>query len=184
MIVLLSDSSEKTLLALLFASGESVSIKKIAEAMEIDESLALKTADRLKKRLEEENFPLKILRLEDSFQLCTDKSYSRQIGRLLSSRKNSPLSPAALEVLAAVAYNQPVTRAYIEQVRGVDSSKILTSLVDKELLCEAGRLDLPGKPIAYKTTPDFLRIFGLESLKELPLIDEEQKSLKEAGEES
>ena len=181
---MLDDRYEKTLLALLFASGEGVSPAKIAEAMKIDENLALSILLKLKRELEEEDFPLRILNLEGNFQLCTDRSYTPVIKALLSSRRNSPLSPASLEVLAAVAYNEPVTRAYIEQVRGVESSKILSSLVDKELLCEAGRLDLPGKPISYKTTPNFLRTFGLESLKDLPPIDEEQKTGQMVGEDN
>lgn len=179
---MLHDRNEKTLLALLFASGEGVSPAKIAEAMEIEESLALSILLKLKEEFENEDFPLRILNLEGNFQLCTDKSYAPNIKALLSSRKNSPLSSASLEVLAAVAYNEPVTRAYIEQVRGVDSSGILTSLVDKELLCEAGRLDLPGRPIAYRTTPNFLRTFGLESLKDLPSIEEDEENLKKVGE--
>ncbi|MEG2143827.1 MAG: SMC-Scp complex subunit ScpB [Oscillospiraceae bacterium] len=173
---MLKETYEKTLLALLFASGEPVSPQKLALSMEIDEALAENLTRRLAEKLEDEDFPLRILSLGNQFQLATAKEYTPTIKRLLNNRKNSPLTQAALEVLAAVAYNEPVTKAYIEQVRGVDSSSIVTSLVEQELLQEAGRLDLPGRPIAYRTTLNFLRIFGLNSLEDLPKPKEPSES--------
>ena len=149
------------------------------QAMNIEESLAQSLILRLKEKLEDIDFPVRVIALGSMFQLATDKKYTQQIKVLLNNKRNVPLSPAALEVLAAVAYNEPVTRAYIEQVRGVDSSSIVSNLVEKELLCEAGRLDLPGKPIAYKTTPNFLRTFGLNDLGDLPNVEDEEDEKEE-----
>ena len=113
-------------------------------------------------------FPLELRRLDASYQLCTRPVYAGEIRRALELRRNTPLSAAALEVLAIIAYNQPVTRGFVEQVRGVDSSSVVTSLVEKGLVEEAGRLELPGRPISYRTTAAFLRCFGLGSLDDLP----------------
>ena len=178
---MLKDRLEKAILALLFASGSPVTPKRLAEALDIEEPLAKNLTLGLKAMFEDEDFPLRIISLNGSFQICTDERYTPAVKRLLNSKRNAPLSQASLEVLAAVAYNEPVTRAYVEQVRGVDSSAILNSLVEKELIEEAGRLDLPGRPIAYKTTENFLRTFGLESLSQLPDI-EEKNDPTEGGE--
>ena len=109
-------------------------------------------------------------------QLCTKTEFEPYIRRAFEIKRNAPLSQAALEVLAIIAYNQPVTRAFAEQVRGVDSSGVISTLVEKGLIEEAGRLDLPGKPIAYRTTPLFLRSFGLESLEDLPPVADEAET--------
>ena len=175
------DSREKEILALLFASGSPVSPNRMAAALSDEEPLIRNLTLHLKAVLEDEDFPIRIISLNGSFQLCTAEKYTPCIKRLLNSKRNSPLSQASLEVLAAVAYNEPVTRAYVEQVRGVDCAAILNSLVEKELIEEAGRLDLPGRPIAYKTTENFLRTFGMESLSQLPEIEENNNS-KEGGE--
>ncbi|MFR9194499.1 MAG: SMC-Scp complex subunit ScpB [Ruminococcus sp.] len=106
--------------------------------------------------------------LGDSWQMCTHTAYAAVIERAMETKKAAPLSAAAMEVLTIVAYNQPVSKGFVEHVRGVDSSSVVNTLVEKELLMEAGRLDVPGKPIAYATTPHFLRCFGLQSLEELP----------------
>ena len=112
--------------------------------------------------------PLELRRLENSWQLCTLTGYDTVIRTALELRSNTPLSNAAMEVLAVVAYNQPVTRGFIEQVRGVDSSSVVASLEEKGLIEEAGRMELPGRPIAFRTTAAFLRCFGLSDLSELP----------------
>ena len=104
----------------------------------------------------------------DRWQMTTRPYYGEMVKRILDTRRNAPLSPAALEVLAVIAYNQPVSRSFIEQVRGVDSSSTVTKLLDKGLIEEAGRLDLPGKPVAFQVTDTFLRVFGLGSLNDLP----------------
>ncbi len=113
--------------------------------------------------------------IDEAYQLCTKPFVSEQVKKALELRKVPPLSKAALEVLAIVAYNQPVTRSFIEMVRGVDSSYIVASLADKGLIAESGTLDAPGRPTLFVTTDNFLRCFGLESLKDLPDTLPEQK---------
>jgi segregation and condensation protein B len=161
---------ENTLLAVLFALGEPVSPERIADALQTDPETARRLLGRLGDLLDGRGDALQLLSLDGQYQLATREKYTPVIRRALIERRNAALSPAALEVLAAVAYNQPVTRAYVEQVRGVDSSVIVSSLVDKGLLEEAGRLELPGRPITYKTTAHFLRTFGLKSLDDLPTV--------------
>ena len=126
---------------------------------------------RLSERHEDAASGISLIELDGCYQFCTKAYLAVYVKRALELRKTPPLSKASLEVLAIVAYNQPVTRAYVEQVRGVDSSSIIASLVEKGLLEEAGRLELPGRPICYQTTPNFLRTFGLSSLEELPLTE-------------
>lgn len=159
---------EKTLLAVLFAVGEPIAPERIAAALDLDAAEVRRLLDRIAESLEEQAFPLQVQNLGGQYQLTTRPADTEAIRRVLNERRNTPLSQAALEVLAAVAYNQPVTRAYIEQVRGVDSSSTVAALVEKGLLEEAGRLELPGRPIAYRTTAHFLRTFGLHSLEDLP----------------
>lgn len=160
---------ENTLIALLFASGEPVTAQRLAAVMALDEDTVASMLEVLRVRLEDEGAALQILNLAGQYQLCTRPQYTPMIQQLLNDKRNVPLSAAALEVLAAVAYNQPVTKGYIEQVRGVDSGGVVTSLVEKGLLEEVGRLELPGRPIAYGTTAHFLRTFGLTSLDDLPV---------------
>jgi segregation and condensation protein B len=159
---------ENQIMAVLFAAGEPVALARLAKVLEMDIDTVRRFAERLRAYIEECAGALTILRLDDSYQIATREQYAAIIRKALAERRNTPLSQAALEVLAAVAYNQPVTRAYIEQVRGVDCSGIIASLAEKGLLEEAGRLELPGRPITYKTTANFLRTFGLSSLGELP----------------
>jgi segregation and condensation protein B len=162
------DHVEKTLFAVLFAAGTPIAPDKIAAGMELDPDEVRRLLDHLADRLDEDGSPLQLLNLAGQYQLATREEYTATIRAVMSERRNVPLSQAALEVLAAVAYNQPVTRAYVEQVRGVDSSGTIASLMEKGLLEEEGRLELPGRPIAYRTTPAFLRTFGLSSLEDLP----------------
>lgn len=157
--------------AVLFASGEPIELEKLAQAVEIESDIAEKLVDRLNDRYSESGSALVVARLGTSYQLMTRAEFSRYIKTALESRRQAPLSQAALEVLAIVAYNQPVTRGFVEQVRGVDSSGVVKSLTERGLLEEYGRLeDVPGRPIAYKTTENFLRCFGLGSLDALPAI--------------
>lgn len=154
--------------AVLFAGGEPIPLDKITEAMELDEQTVLALIVELSARLEQDDSGIQLVRLEDCYQLCTKAEYAPYVKRAFEIRRNTPLSQAALEVLAVVAYNQPVTKAFIEQVRGVDCSGVLSSLNEKGLIEEKGRLDLPGRPLLYGTTPVFLRCFGLSSLEDLP----------------
>ena len=161
---------ENKILAILFACGDPIEPDRIAEALETDNDTIEKLALRIDDYLEENGLPLQILRLENKYQLCTRSEYTQVIKNALEIKRNVPLSQAALEVLAIVAYNQPVTKSFVEQVRGVDSSGVVSSLVEKGLIEEAGRLELPGRPISYKTTPVFLRCFGLSSIEQLPTV--------------
>ena len=156
--------------AVLFASGEPVAATRLAEVLELDLETAVRLADDWLQDVNTRGGGLLAVRLGDKYQLCTNKTYAGYVRRAMDIRRNTPLSQAAMEVLAIVAYNQPVTRAFVEQIRGVDSSSAVNSLVVRDLVEEAGRLELPGRPIAYRTTANFLRCFGLQSLDDLPDI--------------
>ena len=177
------DQAQKQIFSILFAGGEAVEVSRIAAAIGADEETVLKYLPHLRDTLEEAGIPLRVLALEDRLQLATEPEFAPVIREALELRRATPLSQAALEVLAIVAYNQPVTRAFIEQVRGVDSSGVVNSLVEKELVEEAGRLELPGRPISYRTTSNFLRCFGLESLDGLPTVPEGAEELDELPED-
>ena len=152
--------SQKKLFAILFAAGEPLETDRLAEALAISHAEAAEQCVLLQQRLAESDLPLELRRLENSWQLCTIAGYDTVIRTALELRSNTPLSNAAMEVLAVVAYNQPVTRSFIEQVRGVDSSSVVASLEEKGLIEEAGRMELPGRPVAFRTTAAFLRCFG------------------------
>lgn len=171
------DLAQKQILAILFAGGEAVEIDRIAQAIGADVQTVAKYIPHLSDFLNDSGMPLEVLRLGDKLQLCTRSEYMGVIREALALRRNLPLSHAALEVVAIIAYNQPVTRAFIEQVRGVDSSGVVNSLLDKQLIEEAGRLELPGHPLSYRTTANFLRCFGLESLDKLPALPAPGESL-------
>lgn len=154
--------------AILFASGEPVSIGKLAEALAIDRTTIRRIADILIDEYDDRG--LSVIWLEDNLQLCTKSKYADVIRAVLEQKRNMPLSQAALECLAVIAYNQPVTKGYIEQVRGVDCGAIVNNLVSKGLVEERGRMEVPGRPILYGTSKDFLRCFGIASINELPSI--------------
>lgn len=153
--------------AILFASGEPVRCERIALALEIGSEETEEVLSALAAKLETENSGLRLVRLGEKAQLCTRGEYAACIRVALETRKPPALSQAAMEVLAIAAYRQPVTRAYIEQVRGVDSAYTVSSLVEKGFLEESGRLEVPGRPALFRTTDQFLRVFGLTSLAEL-----------------
>ena len=163
--------------SILFAGGDPVEPDKLAQAAGIDQEETMELLEKLAEKYSVESSGIELLRLNGSYQLATKKKYSQYIKNALEIKKNAALSSAALEVLTVVAYNQPVTKSFIEQVRGVDSSGTVNSLVEKKLLTEAGRLDLPGRPIAYKTTDAFLRAFQISSLEELPPLPQQQAQI-------
>ena len=141
--------------AMLFAHAEPVETARLADALRLDADEVTTLLQKLQKRYDEQESGMVILYFEpDRWQMTTRPYYGEMVKRILDTRRNAPLSPAALEVLAVIAYNQPVSRSFIEQVRG--------------LIEEAGRLDLPGKPVAFQVTDTFLRVFGLGSLADLP----------------
>ena len=157
-----------TLEAVLFASGEPVTVTRLAQACEASEIAVTAALKQLALWYDEQNSAICVQQLGDAWQMCTRPQFAPAIQRAVETKKQAPLSAAAMEVLTIVAYNQPVSKGFVEHVRGVDSSSVVNTLVEKELLMEAGRLEVPGRPIAYATTPHFLRCFGLNSLDELP----------------
>lgn len=165
--------------AILFASGSSVELSRIADALEIDTKTAEEQISLLIDDYNSAQRGITIIKLKDSYQMVSVKEYAPQIRTIMDLRRNTPLSQAALEVLAVVAYNQPVTKAFVEQVRGVDCSGVIGSLTAKGLVEEKGRLELPGRPLLYGTTENFLRCFNVASIEELPPLpenDEENKA--------
>ena len=159
---------ESALEGVLFAAGDPVPVERLCLGLEVDRPTLDAVAQRLMDRYSYDRRGIRLVRLDTSYQLCSAPEFAGYVRKTLEGRKPARLSQPALEVLAIIAYNQPVTRGFVEQVRGVDSSSVVTSLVEKGLVEEAGRLELPGRPIAYRTTPVFLRCFGLESLDHLP----------------
>lgn len=176
---------QATLEAVLFAVGEPIEISKLSQSLEIDEETLTSALRNLSANLEERNSGLCLLKLDDKYQLCSKSDFAPEIRKVLEVKKNAPLSNAAFEVLAIIAYNQPVTKSFVEQIRGVDCSGVMASLCQKSLIEEKGRLDLPGRPLIYGTTPEFLRCFCISSLDELPSLpsDDPQVTLEEAVEE-
>jgi len=154
--------------AILFVSGEPVKISRIADVLGVAEQEVEFAADRLRDNYSFVRRGIRLVKLEDTLQLCSSPEYADYIRKALETRKPPQLSQPALEVLSIIAYFGPVTRAYIEQIRGVDSSYTVGLLQERELIESCGRLAAPGRPMLFKTTHNFLRTFGLESLKELP----------------
>lgn len=154
--------------AMLFAHAEPLTCQKLAGVLEIEEPVVERLLLALKDEYDRPEHGVCLLQLEDRWQLATKTETGPFVKKILDTRRCVPLSPAALETLTIVAYNQPVSRSFIEQVRGVDSSSSVAGLVEKGLIEEAGRLDLPGRPVSFRTTDVFLRTFGLSSLSELP----------------
>lgn len=162
--------------AILFANGSPTEPDKIAQAIEVKPSQAEKLILELMDDYEKQERGIRIIKLNKSYQMVSAKKFAPEIRKVMDLRRNTPLSQAALEVLAVVAYNQPVTKAFVEQVRGVDCSGVLGSLTTKGLVEEKGRLELPGRPLLYGTTENFLRCFNLESIENLPPLPESDKN--------
>ncbi len=156
--------------AVLFASGEPVPVARLSLVFGVPEEDILVTADKLGEYYEKNGRGIRLLHLGGSLQLCSAPEHAKLIARVIEHRAAPKLSPSALEALAVIAYFQPVTRAYVEQVRGVDSSYTVSSLAEKGLIEPAGRLDAPGRPTLYRTTEAFLRVMGISSLDELPTL--------------
>ena len=157
--------------AILFAAGERVEIGRLAQTLEVDPKDIVQATDTLADQLAYDRRGIRILRLETGYQMVSSGEMADYITKALETRKPPKLSSSQLETLTIVAYYQPATKAMVEQIRGADSSYSVAALLNKKLIEEAGRLNVPGRPIQYKTTPDFLRTFGLSSLEELPPID-------------
>ncbi len=173
-IILKVDEMQAAVEAILFASGEPIEYERIAEALEIEPEYAENLLMNLGASLDERGSGICLVRMDNQFQLCTRSQYADKIRAVLEIKKNAPLSTAAFEVLAVVAYNQPVTKSFVEQVRGVDCSGVISTLCQKGLIEEKGRLDLPGRPLLYGTTAEFLKCFSVSSLDELPDLPEHE----------
>lgn len=162
---------QRAIEAILFAAGERIDISRLAEVLETDPSDIEKAADALADLYAFERRGIRILKLEKGYQMASSGEMADYVTKALETRKPPKLSSSQLETLTIIAYYQPATKAMVEQIRGVDSAYSVAALMNKRLIEEAGRLNVPGRPIQYKTTPDFLRTFGLTSLEELPPID-------------
>ena len=165
--------------AILFANGSSVEPSRIATALEISEAEAKERLEALMNEYQQSGRGITIIRLKDSYQMVSVKEYAPYIRTVMDLRRNTPLSQAALEVLAVIAYNQPVTKAFVEQIRGVDCSGVIGSLTSKDLIEEKGRLELPGSSLLYATTENFLRCFNISSIEELPPLPEDDAPKEE-----
>ena len=159
---------EAALEGVLFASGEPVPVERLCLGLEVDRPTLDAVAQRLMDRYSYERRGIRLVRLDTSYQLCSAPEFAPYIRKTLENRKPARLSQPALEVLAVIAYYQPVTRAYVDQIRGVDSAYTISLLLDRKLIEECGRLQVPGRPHLYRTTKQFLRAFHLTSLDDLP----------------
>lgn len=181
---------QRAIEAILFAAGERIEISRLASVLETDPKDIEKAADALADELAFNRRGIRILKLEKGYQMVSSGEMADFITAALETRKPPKLSSSQLEALTIIAYYQPATKAMVEQIRGVDSSYSIGALLNKKLIEDAGRLNVPGRPILYRTTSNFLRTFGLSSLEELPEIekvslgepvmpDEDQQSIPE-----
>jgi segregation and condensation protein B len=178
------EKAKAALEAVLFTMGDSVELRTLAHAAELDEETARKLILSLKEDYEREERGIQIVQLEDCFQMCTRAEYYEALIRVATQPKKHHLSEALLETLSIVAYKQPITRLEIEKIRGVSCAHAVDRLVEYGLIEETGRLNAPGRPILFGTTEEFLRCFGLPSLEELPVLETEKiETLKEEAEE-
>ena len=169
---------QRELMAVLFAAGEPVAASRLAESLQVDESEIHRECEALISALSFNRSGIRIVKLENAYQMCSSTEMAEYVTKTLETRKPPKLSPSQLETLTVIAYYQPATKAYVETIRGVDSAYSVSALLTKKLIRECGRLNVPGRPILYETTPDFLRVFGLESLADLPDIEKVDIAVK------
>lgn len=162
---------QRAIEAILFAAGERVEISRLSVVLEVDADEIVSAVDALADELAFNRRGIRIIRLDDGYQMVSSGEMADCITKALETRKPPKLSASQLETLTIIAYYQPATKAMVEQIRGVDSSYSISALLNKKLIEDAGRLNVPGRPIQYRTTPDFLRTFALESLEDLPEIE-------------
>ena len=162
------EKKEAIIEAVLYAAGRPVEIKELMVLLEIDFEEVMEIVEKMKLDMQKANRGLEIIKVDDAYQLCTKKDYYEYIYPIFDKRSKPNLSQAALETLAIIAYNPKITRAQIEAIRGVNSDGTLYKLLEYNLVEEAGKMDAPGRPTMYKTTKNFLRMFGISSLEELP----------------
>ncbi len=154
--------------AMLFASGDAVELERLAAAVELDKNTARKIIETLREKYAAKDSGIRIIRVNDAYQMCTEPRYHTYIKSLVDIPKRRALTTTLLETLAIIAYKQPVTKQQIEEIRGVNADHAVNRLLEYNLICEAGRLNTAGKPILFVTTDEFLRHFGYESLEDLP----------------
>ena len=168
------EKQEAVIEGILFAMGESVGISKLAEVLEASEEEVREILQKMMKRYKSGNRGIEIIEIEGSVQLCTKKEMYEYLIKIAKQPKRHVLTDVLLETLSIIAYKQPITKLEIEHIRGVKSDHPVNKLVEYNLVCEAGRLDAPGRPILFATTEEFLRSFGIESLEDLPVINPEK----------
>lgn len=162
--------------SILFTMGEAVELDKIAEVIEQDKRTTKKIMNNLIDKYDSPDRGITIIKIDDSYQMCSKTEYYDYIRKVNNKAKNYVLTDVLLETLSIIAYKQPITKAEVEKIRGVSSAHCINKLIDYNLVCEKGRMDAPGRPIIFGTTQDFLRNFGFQSINELPAIDEEKLS--------
>ena len=167
---------QRALTAILFAAGEPVAASRLAESLAVDEAQIHEELKFLMDTLAFNRSGIRIVKLENAYQMCSASEQAEFVTKTLETRKPPKLSSSQLETLSVIAYYQPATKAYVEQIRGVDSGYSISALLTKKLIREAGRLNVPGRPFQYETTPDFLRVFGLQLLADLPPIEKVELS--------
>ncbi len=163
--------------AVLFAAAEPIEYTKLGTVLGMDDEQILLVMDALNQKYAAEDSGICLVQLDTKYQLCSKKEFVDAVRDVLDLKRNAPLSQAAFEVLAIIAYNQPITKPYIEQIRGVDCSGVVNTLCMRGLIEEKGRLDVPGRPVLYGTTADFLRCFSLKSLDDLPQLPEGDREI-------
>lgn len=166
---------ESVVESVLFTMGQSVEVRQLAAALESDEETAIQAVERLKEKYDKRKAGMQIVRLDDSYQMCSRVDYYENLIRVAATPKKQVLSDVVMETLAIIAYKQPVTKADIEKIRGVKSDHAVNRLVEYDLVYEAGRLDAPGRPALFATTEEFLRRFGVGSAEQLPEMNVEQR---------
>ena len=178
------EKQEAVIEGILFAMGESVGISKLAEVLEASEEEVREILQKMMKRYKSGNRAIEIIEIEGSVQLCTKKEMYEYLIKIAKQPKRHVLTDVLLETLSIIAYKQPITKLEVEKIRGVSCAHAINKLVEYNLVCELGRLDAPGRPLLFGTTEEFLRSFGVQSLEELPVLDQDQlEEFKQQAEE-
>lgn len=165
---------EAAIEAILFTMGESVELSKIAAAIDHDEETTKKIINNMMDRYESEDRGIKIIELESSYQMCTKNEMYDYLIKVAKQPKKHVLTDVLMETLSIIAYKQPITKLEIEKIRGVKSDHAVNKLIEYNLVCELGRLEAPGRPLLFGTTEDFLRTFGVQSIEELPMVNQDR----------
>ncbi len=178
------EKCEAIIEGILFAMGESVEISRLAEVLEISQEEVLDMIQNMRERYQSENRGIEIIEIERAVQMCTKKEMYEYLIRIAKQPRRHVLTDVLLETLSIIAYKQPITRLEVEKIRGVSCAHAINKLVEYNLVCELGRLDAPGRPLLFGTTEDFLRSFGVQSIEELPVLNQDQlEEFKQQAEE-